>query len=96
MDEKEAFLKALELDGEPRAEFLAEVCRDDEMFCNRIEELLRSHAEGDSRLTNPYVVEATSADQPDEDRAVEYSLEFLEPTERAESLGRLESTKSSK
>jgi serine/threonine protein kinase len=88
MDEKQIFLQALEIpDPREQAEFLARKCGEDGPGRRRIEELLRSHAEGEDRLKNRHVPEGLAEAEPS---VGEIDLDFLAPSDDPESLGRLE------
>ena len=98
MREREIFLEALE-QGSPdeRRSFLDRACGDDTQLRSRLELLLKSHEEADSLLDHPVLGDGPtdvmtgstdgSEPQPSEDDTI--VLDFLEPSEQPDSLGRL-------
>lgn len=103
MNEEELFSKALEFDSEEeRARFLDDACRGLPDSRQNIEQLLRSHsAAGDFLLTPPEGLLETALNQicdgyalprtngNDKSGNSQPALDFLKPSKRADSLGRL-------
>ncbi len=95
MEEKKVFLSALEIDSpQQRAEFLNQACNENPAFRRRIDALLHSYAQGEANLHNPDLPtisnDATPRDQEAcDDGDGEISLDFLPPSDRPDSLGRL-------
>jgi serine/threonine protein kinase/tetratricopeptide (TPR) repeat protein len=98
VNERDIFLEALEK-GSPdeRRSFLDRTCGDDAQLRTRLELLLKSHEEADSLLDHPVLGDGPteaitgltdrSRREPSEDDTI--VLDFLEPSDQPESLGRL-------
>src|SRR5262249_8786896 len=81
MTERSVFLEALDIqDLAARAAFLDKVCAGKPEFRQRIEKLLRAHAEADGFLAVPVMEQRAAAEQ---------SLASLEPRGEPDVLGRL-------
>ncbi len=90
MDEKQIFLEALQIKAiERRVVFLVHVCGQDAALRRRIETLLRSYAQGESKLRTPQLGGQTKANQSTETQSITVDLGFLAPDESGGSLGRL-------
>jgi len=104
VDEKQIFLEALEIDSpHERAEFLDRACGSDAALRENVEALLRTHDSGDSFLETPHLRPAQSSPTTttgpvksgpdgvcsDASENEEVPLDFLAPSDRSDSLGRL-------
>jgi WD40 repeat protein len=91
MSERDVFFQALDRDDPAeRAAFLDEACAGDAAVRQRIEALLRSHAKAGNFLDKPAAEQlAAEADPATERPQAGVPLDFLAPSHRADSLGRL-------
>lgn len=100
MTERTIFLQALEREsGSDRTAFLAEACGDDADLRGRVEQLLQSHSDAGSFLGRPVVADVdpgeitpggdTETHAPGNNSG-DLSLDFLSPSDKPDSLGRLD------
>ena len=103
MNERELFTEALKHPGgERRDEYLKQACGNDDRLRERVETLLRSHAQAGSFLEHPAVenvqTELLSGNKPVQTatgtktvpQIGDTNLEFLQPSDDPQSLGRLD------
>ncbi len=98
VNERDIFLEALEK-GSPdeKCSFLDRTCGDDAQLRGRVELLLKSHEEVDSLLDDPVLGDrptktltgATDGSEPESSDSDRIILDFLEPSDQSDSLGRL-------
>ena len=100
MNEREIFIEALEhADPDRRCQFLDQACAGDDDLRQRVEALLRKHDQAGSFLNHPPVNELlTELTDPGSESdashgsaatAEEISLDFLEPAQQSDGIGRL-------